>query len=113
MCCTLCIRRCHSDVKGGRNACCQNVHPPDKLKNTHNFHKKIVAKAASLMNRWWEDEELGMCRVVKFGGSNVKTGKMEPVLFYTHVIPETGVIEEEWSSLPEVMSWVKECDTNM
>ena len=101
-------------MKGGRNACCENDHPPDKLKNTHNFDKRIVDKAATIINRWWKDDELGMCRAVKFGGHrNEVTGRMEPVMHYTHVNEDTGDIEDEVSTLVEVLDWVKACPSNI
>ena len=98
---------------GGRNACCKNTHPPDKLKNTHNFPTQIVDKAASIMHRWFKDDELGMCRVVKLGGHKRTGERMGPVLFYQYVDKQTGDIGEEFSSIEEVVTWVEACPTNI
>jgi hypothetical protein len=84
------------------------------LKNTYNFHKKVVDKAASVINRWWRDEELGMCRAVRFGGHrNEVTNRMEPVMHYAHVNADTGEIEDETSTLVEVLEWVEGCTSNI
>jgi hypothetical protein len=104
LCCLVRIvrkRRCHRAAGGARPACCQNVQPPNKLRNEHNFCAKWVNAAAKLIHKWFHDSELGMCRVVRMGGALNSRGSTEPVMFYTHV-NEEGKVEEDSSSLPEV-----------
>jgi hypothetical protein len=71
-----------------------------------------VNSAAKLINKWFHDADLGMCRVIRMGGAKNMFGRMEPVMYYTHVNAE-GEIEEESSSLPEVKAWVTADKTNL
>ena len=104
--------RCHADDGGGTKASCCNEDPPDKLPNSHKFDKKIVDCAASLMYRWFNDEDFGMCRVVRFGATGTGLKEKEPLLFYRYVDDDGGVIEES-SSLVEVREWVLNDKSNL
>ena len=44
------------------------MEAPDKLYNEHDFKKEVVDVAASVMQKWFMDKDLGMCRVAEFGG---------------------------------------------
>ena len=97
---------------GGRIACCANTEQPDRLKNEHSFPTNVVNNAAKLINKWFDDDELGMCRVVGMAGSDNIHGVKEPVMLYTHVDKEGNVVQES-SSLPEVKTWVNADTTNL
>ena len=95
-----------------KNACCQNQVPPDKLYNEHNFPKTDVDVAHSLMNRWFCDSSLGMCRVVEFGGyNNRKLDQLQPVMYYDFIL--NGELNSESSTLSEVAQWVRDCKDNI
>jgi hypothetical protein len=63
------------------------------------------------MFRWFEDEDLGMCRVIRFGGHR-HDGKMEPVMHYSYLDAE-GKTHTEKSSLEEVEKWVRAEKSNL
>ena len=75
------------------------------MPNEHKFAPEIVDAAAALMHRWFNDDTLGWCRVVKFGALTKRGGKKEPLMYYTYLrggsVPTT-----ESSSLHEVSKWV-------
>jgi hypothetical protein len=85
---------------------------PDAIKNKYKFPTPVVNTAAGLMQRWFQDAELGPCRVVGFGGKPNKRGDMEPVLYYTHV-GSNGDIVQDSSTVPEVARWVAADTTNL
>ena len=105
-------RRCHQNVGGMAAAECTNQTKPDALPNRWKFHHKIVDAGAALLHRWFNDEELGMCRVVEFGGIYNNEGTLEPIMWYTH-LDEDGDEHRENSSLVEVKQWVADDDTNI
>jgi hypothetical protein len=88
------------------------MEPPDPIKNKYKFPAAVVNKAASLLHKWFVDAELGPCRVVEFGGNRNSKGKMEPVLYYTHVAPD-GELVDDSSTIPEVASWVAADQSNL
>ena len=109
------FHRCHQNTAGARLACCENQDPPSKLKNVHNFPAKYVNAAAKLINTWFmcEDDDINaMCRVTRMGGAENCIGKYEPVMYYTHVDTDGGIVENS-SSLPEVKEWVRADKTNL
>ena len=93
--------RCHQNVGGMAAAKCTNQEKPDSLPNKCNFHPKIVDAGAALLQKWFEDDELGMCRVVEFGGVDNDEGEKEPIMWYTHVDAD-GDEHRNSSSLVEV-----------
>ena len=94
------------------NACCKNQLPPDRLLNEHKFPKTDVDVACTLMNRWFCDSSLGMCRVTEFSGfQNRQLKKLEPVMFYDFIL--NGELNTESSTLSEVARWVGECEDNI
>ena len=81
--------------------------------NEYNFPEEVVNEAAKAMHRWFRDEELEMCRVFKFSGAkNENSDDIEPVLWYRHKNAGGGSAEE-YSSLVEVIDWVKACASNV
>jgi hypothetical protein len=105
-------RRCHAKEGGARKACCQNVEAPDKLYNEHKFEKEVVDVAASVMQKWFLDKELGMCRVVEFGGYyNTDMKDIEPVLHYEYMKGDDVNVES--SALAEVVQWVNMSQDNL
>ena len=104
--------RCHQNVGGMAAAKCTNQTKPDALPNRWKFHPKIVDAGAALLHRWFEDDELGMCRVVEFGGISNNEGTLEPIMWCTHV-DEDGDEHRENSSLVEVKQWVQEDEPNI
>ena len=85
---------------------------PDKLPNKYKFHTNIVNEAARLMHAWFNDKEMGMCRVVEFGGFKKKDGTMEPVMYYDY-FDANGEVETDSSTLIEVAEWVEKDKTNI
>ena len=61
---------------------------------------------------WFHDKEVGMCRVVEFGGFKTKDGTMEPMLYYDY-FDQNGEVETDSSTLIEVQGWVEEDKTNI
>ena len=81
------------------------MEAPDKLKNDHDFEKEVVDVAASVMQKWFLDKDLGMCRVVEFGGYyNTNMKDVEPVLHYEYM--KDAEVHVESSALAEVVDWV-------
>jgi hypothetical protein len=72
----------------------------------------MVSVAAKLLHKWFRDEDLGMCRVLRFTGVKGKKGAMEPVLEYAYV-DEGGKVVKEKSSFAEVKKWVQADTTNL
>jgi hypothetical protein len=105
------VRRCHSTQGGCTAAECQNTEIPDKIRNKHNFPVDVVNLAASLLHKWFDDDELGLCRVVDFGGKPDQDGIMQPVLHYAHLDGD-GVVEDT-STVEEVAAWVADNITNL
>ena len=68
--------------------------------------------AAKRIHKWFNDDELGMCRVVGMAGATNVNGDKESVMLYTHVDNEGNVVQES-SSLPEVKKWVNADTTNL
>ena len=98
--------------QGMQNACCKNQLPPDRLLNEHKFPKTDVDVACTLMNRWFSDTALGMCRVVEFGGyNNRKLNQLQPVMFYDFLL--NGELNCESSTFSEVAQWVGDCKDNI
>ena len=91
---------------------CKNQDKPDSLPNKWNFHPKIVDAGAELLHKWFEDEELGMCRAVEFGMVDNNEGEKEPIMWYTHVDAESDEHGSS-SSLVEVKDWVNADTTNI
>jgi hypothetical protein len=78
-----------------------NEDEPVALKNIHGFAHRHVKKASQMISRWFNDEELGWCRVVRLGGHLNAEQEMEPILHYTYMEAD-GTIVEHSSSLAEV-----------
>jgi alkylated DNA nucleotide flippase Atl1 len=82
--------------------------------NPHDFPKEVVDRAAHLMHRWFEDEELGWCRVVKLEGAVVvQNGAPEATMVYTYLDEDGVEMPPESSSLEEVEKWVAEETSNI
>jgi hypothetical protein len=93
------------------------LEQPERLDNPLNFPTVVVDIAAALMHKWFYDEDLGMCRVVKLGGvmrPNDVTGveEMKATLTYEHVLDD-GSIDRNTSSLSEVKEWVDKEKSNL
>jgi hypothetical protein len=85
---------------------------PDRIKNKHNFPRDVVNRAADLLHRWFDDDNLGPCRVVEFGGHSNADGTMSPLLYYTYLDADKTVVEES-STVDEVEAWVQDDVTNI
>ena len=105
-------RRCHQKEGGGGHEACKNTETPDKLPNEYKFHTNVVNEAARLMHAWFNDKDLGMCRVVELGGFKKPDGEIEPVLYYDY-FDENGEVETDKSTLIEVAEWVEKEKTNI
>jgi hypothetical protein len=90
---------------------------PERLDNPLNFPTVVLDIVAALMYKWFADEDLGMCRVVKLGGvtrRNDITGvdEMKATLTYEHVL-DNGKVDTNTSSLSEVKEWVDKEQSNL
>ena len=81
--------------------------------NKQGLHPKVVDVAASLMNRWFNDDDFGMCRVVDLGNLVENTqGNLEPTVVYEYLDID-DVKRQQFSSLVEVEEWVLANESNL
>ena len=72
----------------------------------------MVNKAAGLLQKWFDEPVLGMCRIVNFGGVKDRQNVMQPSMFYD-TINKKGELRQYCSTLSETSLWVANAKKNL